>query len=41
VSLAAVAEDGDVPSPDDGQVGAVVVEDLCHFEMGLSVFVRA
>ena len=30
VPLAAVPEDGDVPALDDGQVGAVVVENLCH-----------
>jgi hypothetical protein len=30
VALAAIPENGHVPSLDDGQVGAVVVEDLCH-----------
>ena len=30
VPLAAVPEDGDVPALDHGQVGAVVVENLCH-----------
>ena len=30
VSLAAVPQDGDVPALDDGEVGAVVVENLCH-----------
>jgi hypothetical protein len=30
VSLAAVTEDGDMPALNDGKVGAVVVENLCH-----------
>jgi hypothetical protein len=30
VPLAAVPEDGHVPALDHGQVGAVVVENLCH-----------
>ncbi len=32
VSLAAVSEHGDVPALDHGQVGAVVVENLCHLK---------
>jgi hypothetical protein len=30
VALAAVTEHGDVPPLDDGKVGTVVVENLCH-----------
>jgi hypothetical protein len=30
VALAAVTEDGDVTPLDEREVGAVVVEDLCH-----------
>jgi len=30
VALAAVTEDGDVALLDEREVGAVVVEDLCH-----------
>ena len=31
VALAAVPEDGDVAPLDKAQVGAVVINDLCHF----------
>jgi hypothetical protein len=40
VPLAAVAEDGDVPLLDQREVGVVVVEDLCHFDMALSSSLR-
>jgi hypothetical protein len=36
VPLAAVAENGDVPLLDEGEVGVVVVEDLCHWNVSLS-----
>jgi hypothetical protein len=32
MSLAAVSQHGDVPALDDGEVGAVVVKNLCHLK---------